>query len=72
MKGERMKMDIAEWADKNGLSPEQFIHELVNTIGAIGAMELDEKGDESDMVVWTIQDNIGLLQVMVRRVSEKV
>jgi hypothetical protein len=71
MKGERMKMNITEWANKNGLTPEQFIHELVNTIGAIGAMELDEKGDESDLVAWTIQDNIGLLQVMVRRVREK-
>lgn len=67
--GASMKINIPEWAKVNGMTPEQFKNEIAETMATVGAMELEAKGDESDMVVWTIRDEAGPIQVIVRRVG---
>lgn len=36
------KMNIAEWARLNEMSPEEFKHEMVLTMAGIGSMDLDK------------------------------
>lgn len=39
------KMNIAEWARLNGMTPEEFKHEMVLTMASIGSMDMDRLAD---------------------------
>jgi hypothetical protein len=65
-----MKMNITQWANHNGMTPDEFKNEIAATMAAVGGMELDSNGDESkDMVAFTVADSDYVYQVMVRRVK---
>lgn len=62
-------MNISEWANHNGMTPNEFKNEIVMTMAAIGTMELDAKSDDNDMAVWIVEYAGKPVQVMVRYVG---
>lgn len=63
-------MDIKEWANINGMTPDEFKNEIVITMAAIASMELDKSASDKDMIVWTVEYNGKPLQITSRYVSE--
>jgi hypothetical protein len=43
------KMNIAEWARLNEMTPEEFKHEMVLTMAGIGSIDLDKLNDDNDV-----------------------
>jgi hypothetical protein len=60
-------MNITEWALLNEMSPDEFKNEIVDTMAAIGTMEMDASDYFSDMVVWTVEYQGKPVQVIVRK-----
>jgi hypothetical protein len=61
-------MEITDWAKINNMTPEEFGDEIATTMAAIGDMRIEEKGDDSDAVMWTFPGSG--LQVIVKRIDK--
>lgn len=46
------KMNIAEWARLNEMSPEEFNHEIVLTMAGIGSMDLSKMDNNADGITY--------------------
>ena len=63
-----MKVDIEQWAKMNNLTPEEFKKEVFTMAAALGAMDLDDRGADSDEAMkFTRSDSIGKIELYVRR-----
>ena len=63
-----MKVDIEQWAKMNNLTPDEFKKEVFTMAAALGAMDLDDRGADSDEAMkFTRSDSVGEIEVYVRR-----
>lgn len=63
-------IDWQEIAVQNGLSIEEFKVELYTAAAAIAAMDLDKQEHRGDCIKFTCSDEVGKLELYVRRVEE--
>lgn len=59
-----------EVAESNGLTPEAFKLEIFTVAAALGAMDLDKQKHKGDCVKFTSSDEVGKLELYIRRVEE--
>ena len=66
-----MKMNISEWANLNGMTPDEFKNEIAATMAAVGGMELDGENntDDSEGVAFNVEDSSYRYKVVVIRKS---
>lgn len=62
-------MNIKEWAKINGLTPKEFTREILGYAATVGTMEIDKDGDDIDTLVYKVEDDVGKIEVIIRRVS---
>ena len=65
-----MSIDWEKFAKLNGLSPESFCKEVLETAACIAAMKIDEQDYKSAMR-FTCEDSVSEIEVYVRRVAKK-
>jgi len=63
-------IDWKEIAERNGMTPRMFKLEIFTVAAALGAMELDEKEHKCDCIKFTSSDEVGKLELYIRRVEE--
>jgi hypothetical protein len=63
-----MKVNIDQWAKMNNLTPEEFKKEVFTMAAALGAMDLDGRGADSDEAMkFTCSDSVGEIELYVCR-----
>lgn len=61
-------MEIKEWAELNGLSVEEFQHEMLTYAAVVGCMMIDASDDnEMDTLSFKTKDDVGDIELYVRR-----
>lgn len=58
---------IDNWARRNGMTPEEFKREVFTSAAAIGAMEIDKRGDDGEALRFTCADSVGGITVYIKR-----
>ena len=61
-------IDWRKVAEQNGLTTSEFEKEIYSVAACIAAMSLD-KQDDADVMRFTCSDNVGRLELIVRRVE---
>ena len=61
-------IDWRKVAEQNGLTTSEFEKEIYSVAACIAAMSLD-KQDDADAMRFTCSDNVGRLELIVRRVK---
>ena len=54
-----------EVADLNGLSAEEFQHEIFTVAACLGVMKIDK--DEADTLKFTCSDSVGKIELYIKR-----
>lgn len=62
------KMNIAEWARLNEMSPEEFKHEIVLTMAGIGSMDIEQSQFQGNLFVYECGFSDSAYQVIVRKI----
>lgn len=62
-------MNISEWANFNGMTPDEFKNEIASTMAAVGGMELDgeDNTDKAEGVAFNVEDSDYKYKVIVTR-----
>lgn len=59
--------NIHEWARRNGMSADEFKREVFTCAAAIGAMEIDKRGDYDEALRFTTKDSTSQIVVHIKR-----
>ncbi len=64
------RLSLEEYAKNTGLTPEEFIEELLTSTAALATMQLDSeeaKKEDANTVVFTARNNTHVLNIEITR-----
>ncbi len=70
-----MKMSLEQWAEYNKLSKEEFTAQMIETMSAIGSLQLEslnERGIDADSFSFTSTNGIETIIITIDRIKETI